>query len=177
MEMNINWTQWMSEIIYNEMLGGWDCSTKRKNIVRSYTLIRRYNLWAQHYSRLYSLYFSDLGQMRADLRGSPSPCPLRSPLQGFDTLRCSTFSMFLSYFSFFPLISGGEWSSNAWGSLWEGFVTGFCAQKAWDHPVRAHRSLWSCVLGIFMVNKDQYDLISEGFPKYFLGSLYPNLIS
>lgn len=39
------------------------------------TLILRQNLWAQHYSRLYSLYFSDLGQTRADPRSVPSHCP------------------------------------------------------------------------------------------------------
>lgn len=28
-----------------------------------------------------------------------------------------------------------------------------------------------CLLGFFIINKDEYDMISEGLPKYFLGSL------
>lgn len=31
--------------------------------------------------------------------------------------------------------------------------------------------------GFFMINEDEDDMISEGFPKYSLGSLYPSLIS
>lgn len=41
-----------------------------------------------------------------------------------------------------------------------------------------HASLCDpCLLGFFMINKDEYNMISEGFPKYFLGSLYPSLTS
>lgn len=150
---------------------------QRKNVVRSYTLILRYSLWAQHYSRLYSLftlYFSDLGQIRADLRSSHPTVPSGALCRDLILSGAApSLTMFLPYRS--------GMKQQCLGLLMGRPTTGrmvchwlLCPESLGSPSEGTQLSL---ILGIFMVNKDEYDLISVGFPKYFLGILYSNLIS
>lgn len=172
MEMNINW---MSEIIYNEMREGAEIAAPKekhnKIIVSLCITVSLLSLWYQHITCGLGIILGFTFCILVTLaKWELTPGVLHPPASSGALCRGLMLSGAALSQCFF--LTGVEWSSNAWGSR----LTSGRLVCHWDHPERAHRSLWSCALGIFMANKDEYDLISGGFLKYFLGSLYSNLI-